>query len=132
MSERVSINRQRKLLGLTSIAAFVALLLSIAVPVAQAATSYYAIGLEVSSGQVVYSGVRPVIKGGAVEAAVGVGTLDIATYYDYPGYTEIGHGRGPGGSLIKISHATVTNAHSKCWWHIFVGGEVDITCSIEY
>jgi len=122
---------QRAVLRSGSWALAIALLAAVIVmafmiPAARAADYSY-VSTTTSSGQTHYSGQKPVINGGIVQAEIGLGTQFITTYYSYPGYYQVAHAAGTPPNKTYISgHAS--NASSKCSWYISVGGTAPLTC----
>ncbi|WP_422770227.1 hypothetical protein ACN28C_26415 [Plantactinospora sp. WMMC1484] len=101
----------------------------IAIPAAQAASYKYADSIDTAEGQPRYSGLRSSITGGQVAATLGVGTSTVITYYDYPGYSEVGYASGPNPYIVTLTHQPYSTLHSKCYWEAYgVGGSTEIDC----
>lgn len=116
--------------GVAAALAFV--LLSVAVPAAQAATYTYANAVSTPEGQARSSGQRASIVGGSAEIRLGLGKVAIVTYYDYPGYDQVGFSETDAGSVARTSHARYSNAFSKCYWRAGgVGGSAALTCTVR-
>lgn len=87
-----------------------------ALPVAYAASYKYANDVATKAGQERTSGLRSSVSGGKAYTHVNVGTTTIISYYNYPGYTELGYAEGPDQAYVYFSHATCADAYSKCYW----------------
>jgi len=116
--------------GVIAVLAFI--LLNVAIPVAQAATYTYANGVSTPEGQPRTSGLRSSVTGGSASVQLGIGSVAVVTYYDYPGYSQVGFASSDSGSTASMTHARHTNAHSKCYWSAHnVGGSAKLTCSVK-
>ncbi|MBQ1051934.1 hypothetical protein KBX50_26175 [Micromonospora sp. C51] len=101
----------------------------IAIPAANAASFKYADDIDTAEGRPRYSGLRSTIAGGKVAATVGVGTSTIISYYDYPGYDEVGYASGPNPYVVTLTHQSYSTLQSKCYWEASgVGGSTEINC----
>lgn len=108
-------------------------MLTVIVPVAQAATYYYS-DSKASEWQFRYSGQRPQITGGMAKVYWSFDGVTprthIETYYPAPGYTTVARATGSG--TTWLSHRRVYSARQKCAWDWpWAGGDVGsirLTC----
>jgi len=106
--------------------------ISIAIPAANAATYTYANNVPTAEGVERDSGMRTSITGGSAAVTLGIGTRSIATYYPAPGYTTVAYASSAAPNPTVISHKRVSNARSKCSWHLngLGGHSPKLTCKV--
>lgn len=129
-STSASSGRLRVIAAAAAVLAMVVALLSIAVPVAHAATYTYANNIATPEAQPRDSGQRSSITGGTASVRLGGGTVTIKTYYPAPGYTTIQQVTTDSGAVARASHSRQSNARSQCFWNWEnVGGSANLTCA---
>lgn len=123
--------RRSILRALGLLVALVSVCSGIAVPAAHAASYMYANNISTPEAQPRYSGLRPIVSGGSAIVLLGVGSSVHISYYDYPGYTQLGFAKANAPLPATINHAAFSNAFAQCYWTLNgVGGSADLRCTV--